>query len=366
MKRPAIFFDRDNTLIVSEGYLGDADKVELVTGAADAVARARHLGFAVVVCSNQSGVARGLFSEDAVHAVNARIDDLLREGTASAVIDRHEFCPYHPEASIEAYRRDSELRKPKPGMILAAAQKLALDLSRSWVVGDAPRDIEAGKAAGCRTILVQDPNLNPSPAAGADSAVRPDHTVSSLPEAMEVIERDSLAGPADEAGAEEGAGAEEPQEQVVEEGSENRAAAPEVVTEPVAASEVPPAAPARPAEGASASIPTALLEAVAPATPPPQQTPPPQVRLDEVEAELGALRDVAEQILHEFRRRNEQLPQDFSVSKLLAGIVQVLVLAVLVVSYMYWQSPGTVQSLLLLALTLQALTIALLIMGKQT
>src|SRR5689334_19901354 len=126
MKRPAIFFDRDNTLIVSDGYLGDPDKVVLMDGAADAVARARSLGFATVICSNQSGVARGMFDEEAVNRVNRKIDQLLQMANRAAVIDRHEFCPFHPEASVDKYRQDSESRKPKPGMILAAADKLAL------------------------------------------------------------------------------------------------------------------------------------------------------------------------------------------------------------------------------------------------
>src|SRR3954467_3542540 len=187
MKRPAIFFDRDNTLIVSDGYLGDPEKVELIDGAADAVARARSLGFATVVVSNQSGVARGMFSEDAVRAVNRRLDEVLLADNGAAVIDRHEYCPYLPDASIEAYRQDSDLRKPKPGMILKAAEKLALDLSRSWVVGDAPRDIEAGKAAGCRTILFHSPDLPQSPAASANVAAKPDQIVSSLTEAVDFI-----------------------------------------------------------------------------------------------------------------------------------------------------------------------------------
>src|SRR5688572_2572686 len=148
MKRPAIFFDRDNTLIACDDYLGDPSKVQLVPGAANAVARARALGYATVVISNQSGVARGYFDETAVHNVNQRLDELLAEENPKAVIDRHEFCPDHPEASIEKYRRDSDRRKPGAGMIHSAAEALALDLSRSWLVGDAPRDVEAGKAAG--------------------------------------------------------------------------------------------------------------------------------------------------------------------------------------------------------------------------
>src|SRR5688500_16155045 len=138
MKRPAVFFDRDNTLIACDEYLGDPAKVRLVDGAADAVARARNLGYATVIFSNQSGVARGYFSEDAVHAVNARLDEMLADANAKAVIDRHEFCPFHPDASIDKYRKESDLRKPLPGMIHQAAEALALDLSRSWVIGDAP------------------------------------------------------------------------------------------------------------------------------------------------------------------------------------------------------------------------------------
>src|SRR4051812_40283579 len=147
MKRPAVFFDRDNTLIASDGYLGDPAKVIPVAGAADAIARARRLGYAVVVFSNQSGVARGMFTEEDVQAVNARMAELLLAENGDAVIARHEFCPSPPAGPVDVYARESDRRKPKPGMILAAANKLALDLERSWVIGDAARDVEAGKAA---------------------------------------------------------------------------------------------------------------------------------------------------------------------------------------------------------------------------
>src|SRR6185437_649366 len=107
-------------------------------------------------------------------------------------------CPYHPEATNETYRQDSDLRKPKPGMIFQAAHKLALDLSRSWVVGDAPRDIEAGKAAGCRTIWYKDTRLPQSSAARELMLTVPDAVVASLREATDVIAREALvrhAGP---------------------------------------------------------------------------------------------------------------------------------------------------------------------------
>ncbi|MGN6626293.1 MAG: HAD-IIIA family hydrolase, partial [Tepidisphaeraceae bacterium] len=187
MRRPAVFFDRDNTLIIGNEYLGDPAQVVLVAGAAAAVARCRDMGFAVVVVSNQSGVARGMFTEDDVRAVDKKMAELLLAGNRGAVIDRHEFCPFHPDASVPAYKQDSFLRKPKPGMILAAADAMALDLGASWMVGDAPRDITAGQAAGCRTILIMDPTLPPSPAASESSATRADFVVGSLIEAIEVI-----------------------------------------------------------------------------------------------------------------------------------------------------------------------------------
>src|SRR5215207_6590261 len=191
MKRPAVFFDRDNTLIACDEYLGDASKVQLVAGAADSVARARELGYATVIFSNQSGVARGYFGEQAVHAVNTRLDEMLADANSKAVIDRHEFCPFHPDASIDKYRQDSHLRKPRPGMIHQSATALALDLSRSWVIGDAPRDIEAGHAAGCRTILFTDSKLKASPAALAEKKIEPDYICSTLAEAIDFIERNA-------------------------------------------------------------------------------------------------------------------------------------------------------------------------------
>jgi D-glycero-D-manno-heptose 1,7-bisphosphate phosphatase len=187
MPNRAIFFDRDNTLIVSDGYLGDANLVKLVEGAAAAVARARELGFFVVTISNQSGVARGLFGEEAVIAVNSRMDELLRHENAKAVIDRHEFCPFHPQAVVAKYRQDSNLRKPKPGMLLSAAKALRIDLAASWVIGDAPRDMEAGQEVGCRTILFVEPTLPKSPATEGATGVEPDAVVASLAEAMDFI-----------------------------------------------------------------------------------------------------------------------------------------------------------------------------------
>ncbi len=192
MGRAAVFFDRDNTLIVNDGYLGDPAAVVLMAGAAAAVAATRAMGFAVVVVSNQSGVARGLFDEAAVRAVDRRMAELLAVADPAAVVDLHLYCPFHPTASVAAYRQDSGWRKPRPGMLLAAAETLSLDLSASWLVGDAPRDVEAGRSAGCRTVLFTPPGVVASPAAGGPAAA--DATVTSLAAAVEFIRQAIGAG----------------------------------------------------------------------------------------------------------------------------------------------------------------------------
>ena len=381
MKRPAVFFDRDNTLIACNDYLGDVSRVALVEGAAEAIARLRRLGYATAVFSNQSGVARGYFGEEAVHAVNRRLDELLSDADPKAVIDRHDFCPYHPDASIEKYRKDSPLRKPRPGMIHAAAEALALDLSRSWVIGDAPRDIEAGHAAGCRTILFTDPSLKSSPAAQVDRKIEPDYICSTLKEAVDFIE----------ANTERAAEAEpEPAPESHEPGSQPdappsgeppavREEAPAHEEPPVAAE--PPPAPASadpalsasrenmdlvadmsidlPARAASRRQAAATTAAAADAQRP-AATAPASGNLSTTKLESLAL-----EILHELRRRHEQTEQDFSVSKLLGGIVQIIVLFVLFLAFLNRGDEKSLVPLLLFALTLQAMTIALLIMGKQ-
>ncbi len=330
-RRPAIFFDRDNTLIASDGYLGDPDRVVLVDGAADAVARARALGYVTVVFSNQSGVARGLFDEAAVQAVNARLDAMLLEQNPAAVIDHHEYCPFHPEGVIEQYRRDSELRKPRPGMIHRAAEKLSLDLSKSWAVGDAPRDIEAGHAAGCRTVLFLDPALPLSPAAHAPRRVAPDFEVPTLGQAIDRIERHRDDPPTPAAVNT----APDPDDSFDDDDDADDSSAP---ARSDLRSTIPPAAPDSPAIADS------------PASP--------RVDLTRVESLLR-------QLIDDTRRRDQHAVSDFSVSRLLAGIVQVLALAALFVAYLQRDQSAALQSTLLLALMLQTLTIALLIMGKQ-
>ncbi len=161
MNRPAVFVDRDNTLIQDPGYLRDPDQVRLLDGVADSIKRLRDAGYLVIVASNQSGVARGLLTEADVACIHARIQELLHQ--SGTQIDDFYYCPYLPgdEAVRPEYRVDSDLREPRPGMLLLAAREHAIDLSCSWMIGDTPRDAQAGRAADCRTILITEKVVEP-------------------------------------------------------------------------------------------------------------------------------------------------------------------------------------------------------------
>jgi D-glycero-D-manno-heptose 1,7-bisphosphate phosphatase len=153
--KPAVFLDRDNTMIHNDGDLGDPDEVRLMQGVAPAIGSLCGLGYKVVVVTNQGGVARGMYTEDDVKAVHERIEQLVAERSNGARIDAFYYCPYHPRGKVAKYKKEHPTRKPKPGMLFAAEKDLGLDLSQSWMVGDALRDIEAGLSAGTRTILLE-------------------------------------------------------------------------------------------------------------------------------------------------------------------------------------------------------------------
>ncbi|MBP7669519.1 MAG: HAD family hydrolase [Candidatus Eisenbacteria bacterium] len=146
-RKPAIFIDRDGTLLEPVEYLGDPDGVKLVPGTGEAMRSARSAGFALVVVSNQSGIARGFYGPADVTRVHERVAELL--AIEGALIDRFFFCPHHPD-----FTGPCRCRKPEPGLLLQAAHCLNLDLGRSFLVGDTIEDLQAGARAGCRTILV--------------------------------------------------------------------------------------------------------------------------------------------------------------------------------------------------------------------
>lgn len=150
--RPGILLDRDGTIIVDHGYVGSVDRVEFIEGAAEAIARFNESRIPVAVLTNQAGVARGFYGLDDVARVHGYIAGRLAH--YGAHVDLFLCCPYHPAGVVEAFARNSEDRKPKPGMAKAAQAALNLDLAASWVVGDRPEDLGLAEAIGASAVYV--------------------------------------------------------------------------------------------------------------------------------------------------------------------------------------------------------------------
>ncbi|MEQ1894981.1 MAG: HAD family hydrolase [Planctomycetota bacterium] len=152
--RPAVFLDRDGTLVDELGFLARAEDLRLLPGAAAAVGRLNERGLAVIVVTNQSGIARGLFGERELAEVHARLGQELAR--AGARLDDVLYCPHHPSEGAPPWRRHCECRKPAPGLVLEAARRHELGLAESWMIGDSLRDLECGARAGLAgSILVR-------------------------------------------------------------------------------------------------------------------------------------------------------------------------------------------------------------------
>src|SRR5215210_4937073 len=152
MGRPGVLLDRDGTIIEDSGYVGSVDRVQFIDGAIDAIAALNRAGLPVVVVSNQAGVARGHYGIEDVQQVHKHMTAELERH--EAFVDMWLFCPYHPEGTVDAFARASFDRKPSPGMALAAANALDLDLSASWVIGDSAVDIGLARAVGAQPLYV--------------------------------------------------------------------------------------------------------------------------------------------------------------------------------------------------------------------
>lgn len=151
-RRAALFFDRDGVINADEGYVGTPDRFRLLPGAAAGVRAANEAGALAFLVTNQSGVARGFYSEDDVRALHAHMAGLLaRDG---ARFDDLRYCPHLPDAPLAAYRLRCACRKPGPGMVLSLlAAWPEADPARSALIGDKPSDVEAAEAAGIRGVL---------------------------------------------------------------------------------------------------------------------------------------------------------------------------------------------------------------------
>lgn len=151
--RRAVFLDRDGTINVEKAYLHRIEDFEFIPGVPETIRRLNNAGLLVIVVTNQSGVARGYYDEQAVAALHEHIQAQLAD--CGARIDAFYHCPHHPVEGVGKYRIECDCRKGSPGMLLQAAREHAIDLSSSFIIGDKLADIEAGAAAGCTPILVR-------------------------------------------------------------------------------------------------------------------------------------------------------------------------------------------------------------------
>jgi len=152
-KHAAVFLDRDGTINEEVSYLSRMEQLRLYPQTCEAIRLVNAAGMKAVVVTNQSGIARGYFTEEFVRSVHDRINELLAAGGAR--IDGFYVCPHHPVYGNGIYKQDCACRKPKPGLLLRAAAEMDIDLARSYMIGDMLKDIEAGKKAGATGILVR-------------------------------------------------------------------------------------------------------------------------------------------------------------------------------------------------------------------
>jgi histidinol-phosphate phosphatase family protein len=150
--KPAVFLDKDGTLIEDVPYNIDPQKIRLSPGAEQGLSALHEAGYPIVVVSNQSGVARGLFPESALEEVENTLRRLL--AAIDVPLAGFFYCPHHPDGRVGEHAVACKCRKPAPGMLVQAAAELGIDLDRSWMIGDILDDVEAGRKAGCRTILL--------------------------------------------------------------------------------------------------------------------------------------------------------------------------------------------------------------------
>ena len=329
MPQKAVFLDRDDTIMEDSGYINSPQQVKLIPGAAQALIDLRKMGYKIIIVSNQSGIARGIITEQAIAQIHERLKQLLTE--ENAYLDRIYYCPYHPDGVIQKFRKDSDWRKPKPGMLLTAAKEMSIDLGSSWMVGNDYRDVVAGKSAGCRTVLIKSHTNRPVKQLDDPDA---DFEAINLKETVNIIKRETMP----KQNIEPAKPAAEPQPV-------------EILTEQqeIQQSELQPA---QQAQKTQETVPTEQKT----------QQPVPAASGSRTEQLLEEIK-----LLLKIRHRDEQF-SDFSAFKLFAGFLQIVVLGCLFIALRYKISPtgqdGAVYTALGFAVVFQLMTITLYIMHK--
>jgi len=186
---PAIFLDRDGVLIEDVDLLTNSPQIRILDGVASALEILKNAGYKLIVISNQPVVARGLVSEQNVLELQEEIGRRL-VGAGAPSLDAFYYCPHHPNATRAEYRVNCGCRKPKPGLLLLAAEEHQIELKRSFMVGDRITDIIAGARAGCRTVLVETGKHLALPIETSeplDLSIKPDYSCPNLPTAVKWI-----------------------------------------------------------------------------------------------------------------------------------------------------------------------------------
>jgi len=361
MPDKAIFLDRDDTIIEDSGYISRAEQVKLIPAAAAALVELRKMGYKLIVVTNQSGLARGFFTEQTLTQVHEKLKLLLSE--QNAYLDRIYYCPYLADGVVAKYRKDSDWRKPKPGMLLAASKEMKIDLKNSWMIGNDYKDITAGKSAGCKTILVKSYIKTIIKKTGDPT---PDFEAINLREAVNIIKREntpklvvSAPKPVEEKNIT--AEAKPVTEKIIIEEKLIEEEKP-VVVEPVI--EIPP----QETQTIKTSEPVEQkIEQ--------EQEQKPEPRLEPKKEQLVFTESGSKteylleeiKLLLQSRTRNEQF-SEFSAMKLMAGVLQALVLFCVVVGIWYKLSPtgkdSAVFAAIGFAIVLQLMSLTLFIMHK--
>lgn len=351
MSDKAIFLDRDDTLIEDPGYINSAEQVKLLEGVPDALIQLKTLGYKLIVVTNQSAVAHGIVTEKVLGEIHDRLKQLLAD--KDAYLDRIYYCPYHPEGVVPKYRKESDYRKPSPGMLLKAADEMDIDLSKSWCVGNSSRDVEAGIRAGCKTILI---DLPPSHQKTRPSVVltrvNPDYKAVNIKEAVNIIKKHLRSSAEQQKQAQPiPASQTEPVPQDVERISE--------VVEPFERAETQQIAPEHqepeihPAESTKelAEPPMPLTEQQTKPAEPQIQPTEPQTQQSEQDIPTDKTEELLSSILVQLKSmQRAEMFGEFSIMRLLAGIVQILVLFCLLVTVWFLMSPDRQDNLVFMAL----------------
>ncbi len=355
MSDKAVFLDRDNTLIEDPGYINHPDQVKLLDGATEAIIELKDLGYKLIVVSNQSAVARGIVTEKVLTEIHDRIKQLLAE--KGAYLDQIYYCPYHPDGVVPKYRRESESRKPNPGMLLTAAQEMDIDLSQSWLIGDGYRDIEAGLRTGCKTILIKH-SWDYKQAQPGDP--KPHYNAVNIKEATNIIKKfhrssgdvKNQAQSAPPAPIEITSQSEE--QSHVSEPPEPETNLPPASINPIDQQEAKLQQQQSGSDSSQRSLPATARGAVTSA----------EQERDGLEYVIGVLNGILEQLKS---MQRTSMFDEFSIMKMMAGIVQIVVLFCLLLTIWFLMSPtGHSNSVLIslgFAMVLQLMSLTFYIMA---